>query len=474
MEQLSLIDLMHATGGHLSSVAAPDRIVDQISTDSRTLQPGSVFWALRGPTHDGHAFIPQAMECGAALCVADASYVPASTVPTLIVDDTSHALMDLARWYRTTLDALVIGLTGSVGKTTTRDLIHVALASEFEGIRSRKNFNNTIGLPLSLLDADHRHEFIVLEMGAARIGDIAELAAIASPEVGVITAIGPAHLESFGSLQGIIQGKGELLESLPPTGFAVLPGDDPILRQMADRAPCPVIFVGEGDDNHLRATRVRASFEGLQFRVDGVDFSVPVCGRHHLSNALCAIAIAREIGVRLPSVAQGLERFAPIEGRTRLKQIGSWTVIDDTYNASPLSVAAACRMLPDLELPGLGRRVLVLGDMRELGSTADLEHRRIGELAAQLNIDLVVACGNHADDVARGAEAGGMDPHCIAAAGDQETMKAVLDCWLEPGDVILVKGSRVTRMERIVEWLAERAAIEEALRGSTETRRHCA
>jgi len=472
MEQLSLLDLMQATRGQLSAAASLDQPIDQICTDSRSLQPGSIFWALRGETFDGHDFLPQAMARGASVCVVDAAHADAATGPTLVVKDTGKALMDFAAWYRGTLDALVIGLTGSVGKTTTRDMIHVALASEFEGIRSRKNFNNTIGLPLSLLDADHRHEFIVLEMGAARIGDIAELAAIASPEVGVISAIGPAHLQTFGSLNNIIQGKGELLESLPTSGFAVLPGDDMILRQMADRAPCPVIFVGEEDDNHLRATRVRASYEGLSFRVDGVDFMVPVCGRHHLTNALCAIAIAREIGVNLQSVAQGLERFEPIDGRSRLRTIGSWTVIDDTYNASPLSVAAACRMLPDLELPGIGRRVLVLGDMRELGSAANEEHRRIGELAASLKIDLVVACGNHADEVARGAEAAGMDSHSIAAAPDLETVKAVLDCWLEPGDVILVKGSRATRMERVLEWLTERARLETAMRG--EQRRYCA
>ena len=478
MEQLSLHELIQATGGCIAGSAASDLSIQRISTDSRNLAPGSVFWALRGETHDGHDFIPQALERGAALCVADASRAAAASVslssgPLLLVRDTNAALMDLARWYRSTLDALVIGLTGSVGKTTTRELIHLALASEFEGIRSRKNFNNTIGLPLSLLEADHRHEFVVLEMGASRVGDIAELAAIAAPEIGVVTAVGPAHLTTFGDLNGVIRGKGELLECLPSTGFAVLPGDDMLLRQMADRAPCPVIFVGEADDNHLLASRVHASYQGLQFRVDGVDFSIPVCGRHHLTNALCAIAIAREIGVRLSSVAQGLECFEPIEGRTRLREIGPWTVIDDTYNASPLSVAAACRMLSDLEVPGIGRRILVLGDMRELGESAGLEHRRIGELAAHLKIDLVLACGNHADDVAAGAESAGMDPHCIAAGPDLETMKAVLDCWLEPGDVILVKGSRVTRMERIVEWLVQRAALEETLRGDYR-RRHCA
>jgi UDP-N-acetylmuramoyl-tripeptide--D-alanyl-D-alanine ligase len=472
MEHVSLHDLMLATGGRLSAVPSPDSTVQQICTDTRQLKRGDVFWALQGEQYDGHDFIAQAFDRGAAFCVAS-SNTRVPTGPALLVPDTGSALMQFAKWYRGTLDALLIGLTGSVGKTTTRDLIHVALASEFEGIRSRRNFNNTIGLPLSLLDADHRHEFIVLEMGASRIGDIAELAAVASPEIGVVTAIGPAHLKTFGSLEAIIQGKGELLESLPFTGFAVLPGDDPILRQMADRAPCPVIFVGEGDDNHLQATRVRASFEGLQFRVDGCDFTVPVYGRHHLSNALCAIAIAREIGVRMNSVAQGLERFEPIEGRSQLKTIGQWTVIDDTYNASPLSVSAACRMLPDLELPGIGRRVVVLGDMRELGASAAFEHRQIGELIANLKIDLVVACGDHADDIADGAEAAGMDSHCIAAAPDQETMKAVLDCWLEPGDVVLVKGSRATRMERIVEWLKDRAAIEDGLRGQQQ-HRHCA
>lgn len=472
MEHVSLHDLMLATGGRLSGVSSPETTVQQVCTDTRQIKRGDVFWALKGEQYDGHNFIAQAFERGAAFCVAsNEAVIP--TGPALIVPDTGTALMQFAQWYRGTLDALVIGLTGSVGKTTTRDLIHVALASEFEGTRSRKNFNNTIGLPLSLLEADHRHEFIVLEMGASKVGDIAELASIATPEIGVVTAIGPAHLRTFGSLEAIIQGKGELLESLPSTGFAVLPGDDAILRQMADRAPCPVVFVGEGDDNHLQATRVRASYEGLQFRVDGCDFTVPVYGRHHLSNALCAIAIAREIGVRMVSVAQGLERFEPIEGRSRLRSIGQWTVIDDTYNASPLSVAAACRMLPDLELPGLGRRVVVLGDMRELGETAAVEHRRIGELIANLKIDMVVACGEHADDIADGAESAGMSSHCIAAAPDQETMKAVLDCWLEPGDVVLVKGSRATRMERIVDWLKDRAAVEDALRGE-QPHRHCA
>lgn len=473
MERLSLQDLMHATGGQPVAAPSTDQPFDRVCIDSREVRPGDIFWALKGERHDGHDFIPQAFERGAALCVVSQSRDETISGPRLIVKDSLAALGRFGRWYRGTLEALVIGVTGSVGKTTTRDLIHAALASEYEGVRSRKNFNNLIGLPLSLLDIEHQHEFAVLEMGASREGDIRALADIALPEIGVVSAIGPAHLESFGSLEGIIRGKGELLESLPPTGFAVLPGDDPVLRQMADRAPCPVIFVGEGDDNHLRATGVQASFEGLRFKVDGCEYDVPVIGRHHLTNVLCAIAIAREIGVRPQSLVQGLSYFQPMEGRCHLQAIGTWTVIDDTYNASPKSVAAACHTLHELEIPGIGRRILVLGDMRELGQTATAEHERIGTLAARLKIDLLLACGRHADDIARGAEAAGMASHRIAAASDIEAVKAVLDCWLEPDDVILVKGSRVTRMERIVEWLRERAALEATLRGFTP-RRHCA
>ncbi len=473
MERLNLSDLIDATGGQWAVSPTADLSFARVCIDSREVRPGDLFWALQGEHCHGHDFIPQALERGAALCVTSHSRGESTGGQTLLVDDPLAALGRLSRWYRSTLETLVIGVTGSVGKTTTRDLIHAALASEFEGQRSHKNFNNLIGLPLSLLDIEHQHEFAVLEMGASRPGDIRELAEIAIPEIGVVTAIGPAHLASFGSLDAIIQTKGELLECLPSTGFAVLPGDDPILRQLADRAPCPVIFVGEGDDNHLQATRVQASFEGLRFHADGVEFDVPICGRHHLTNVLCAIAIAREIGVRSESLVQGLSYFQPIEGRCNLKRIGSWTVIDDTYNASPKSVAAACQMMRDLELPGIGQRIVVLGDMMELGPAAADEHEQIGALVAQLGIELLLACGSHADDIAHGAERAGMAPHRIAAAPDLETAKAVLDCWLEPGDTLLVKGSRATRMERIIDWLRDRASLEMTLRGDA-TQRHCA
>jgi UDP-N-acetylmuramoyl-tripeptide--D-alanyl-D-alanine ligase len=473
MERLSLRELVDATGGHLRDVDASNVQFDRITIDSRTSMRGDVFWALQGERHDGHDFVVQAQAQGATLSVVSSHRAASVPGPKLVVNETLVALGRFASWYRSQIDSLVIGVTGSVGKTTTREMIHAALSSQFKGIRSDRNFNNRIGLPLSLFSVETQHEFAVLEMGASEVGEIQTLCQIAQPEIGVVTAIGPAHLQTFGSLAAIIQTKGDLLEALPSCGFAVLPGDDPALRQMADRAPCPVIFVGQGDDNQIRATRVEVNAGHLRFRCEGNDFDIPVTGRHALTSALCAIAIGLEIGIQPRSLAGGLANFKPAAGRCELIRIGPWTVIDDTYNASPLSVAAACQLLRELVLPGLGQRLLVLGDMRELGETAVAEHERIGNLAGQLRFDRLLVCGEHADDVARGAEQSGMQSHQIAAAADAETLLAVLDCWLEQDDVLLVKGSRATRMERVVAWLKDRAKWDGRLRGS-EQQRFCA
>ena len=470
MDRFSLRDLMQVTGGRLRDVDSADARFDRISIDSREINSGDVFWALKGENHDGHDFAKEALERKARLCVISKDRADFVTGASLIVDETLAALGRFARWNRGRLDALVIGVTGSVGKTTTRELIFAALSGQYHGIRSRKNFNNLIGLPLSLLDLDPSHDFAVMEMGASQIGDIQELCDLARPEVGVITAVGPAHLQSFGSLANIIQTKGELLEQLPPNGFAVLPGDDQVLRQMADRAPCPVIFVGQGEDNQIRATKIEAFAGSLRFHCEGCDFDIPVNGRHTLSNALCAIAIGLELGISTRVLASGLTQFTPAPGRGSMVQIGPWTVIDDTYNASPLSVAASCRLLKEIVVPGVGQRLLVLGDMRELGSSAVLEHERIGYLAAELRLDRLLVCGDFAGDVARGAKRNGMNAHQIAATNDTDTLLAILDCWLEPCDLLLVKGSRSTQMERVIDWLKSQADLPQRLQPSGQIR----
>lgn len=473
MERVSLHQLRAAVGGRVVGADA-EVWFDGISVDSRTIRQGEAFWALPGERHDGHDYISEAQRRGAVLCVAEENRLNDISGPTLLVPCTLTALGEWARWTRQQHDALVIGVTGSVGKTTTRELIYSALRGQFQGIRSQRNYNNEVGLPLTLLDLRRDHEFAVLEMGAGRIGDIRRLTEIAQPEIGVVTAIALAHVQGFGGEREIIQGKGELLESLPRGGFAVLPGDDPKLRGMAVRAACPVLFVGEHENNHLRAREVVAQRDSLSFTVDHHRYEVPITGRHALSNVLCAIAIAREVGLRASVIEEGLRTFRPVAGRSHVMQIGLWMVIDDTYNANPGSMTAACRLLTEIDFGKVNKRLLIVGDMLELADEALPAHRRLGEEAARAGVDRLLACGDHAADVLDGAMHAGMKSHHIAGCRELDPLLAVLDCWLEPNDVLLVKGSRGMRMERVIEWLRERAAQESEENTPRWPRRACA
>ncbi|HUQ72593.1 MAG TPA: UDP-N-acetylmuramoyl-tripeptide--D-alanyl-D-alanine ligase [Planctomycetaceae bacterium] len=456
MERIGWHDLATATQGRLVP-AGVWGACERISTDSRDIQPGDVFWALPGVKFDGHDFATNAVQQGAKLVVCRSDRSAGIPGSRLVVDDPLKALSRLAAWYRKRLETLIIGVTGSVGKSTTKELLFAALSPQFTGLRSPASFNNAVGLPKSLLAIEPDHEFAVLELGASRRGEIRDLAAVAQPEIGVITAIAKAHLETFGGMEGVIAAKGELLAALPETGFAVLPGDDPVTRGMASRARCRVLFVGEGADNDLRGEDVIAGAD-LRFVADGESFRVPIAGRQHLTNALLAIAVAREVGVPLDLVADGLSTFQPLPGRCRTLTAGPWTVIDDCYNASPLAVEAACRLLAGPTWPLAARRYLVLGDMRELGATAADEHRAIGRLCGELGLAGVLAFGDHATDVAAGANRSGLPPGRLVATRSLDVLLAVLDCWLEPGDVVLVKGSRAMQMERVVDWLQSRAA----------------
>ncbi len=436
--------------------AAPTRLLGPIKTDSRQIEPGDVFWAFVGTRVDGHAYIEEARKRGAALVVVQRGHPLEFVGPRLVVDDSLLAIQRVAAAYRRRQAALIIGVTGSVGKTTTRRLIHAALSAQFCGTQSPGNFNNHLGLPMSLLAIEPDHEFAVLELGASQVGEIRDLAEIAQPEVGVITSIGKAHLDGFGSVAGIIQGKGELLEALPPTGFAVLPGDDPTTLGMASRAACRVITVGEGLNNAVRAERVLLSPGRLSFLVEGQEYALHLHGRHQLSNALLAIAIGREIGLSHAVMATELAGYEPEAGRGAWRKLGVWTVIDDTYNASPTSVVAAIEALA-MTAPQHAPRYAVLGDMLELGTAAVAEHEAIGRRIAELKLDGLLACGDYASSLARGAQAAGMPAGRIVSATQLDVLEAVLDCWLDPAAVILVKGSRGARMERVINWLEEQA-----------------
>lgn len=462
MEPVSYFQLISATRGTAHGLPDPDDQFNRVTIDSRQVEPGDVFWAIVGEQHDGHDFIAEAEARGAACCIVNAGQPHAGQGPQIAVGDTLQALADFAGWYRLQRDALVIGVTGSVGKTTTREMIYAALSEEHQGICSEKNYNNEVGLPLTLLRLENEHTFAVLELGARKIGDIRKLVEIAQPEIGVITAIAPCHLETFGSLQGILQAKGELFEALPKSGFAILPGDFEVTRSLKSRAACPVIMVGAQSQNQLKATNVEVGLQKLRFKVGNQQYEIAVTGRHYLGPALCAIAVAREIGMKADDIARGLKSFKPVEGRCHVDVLGPWLVIDDTYNASPAAMQAACELLSDLKPADwtLSRRILVVGDMLELGPDSATYHREVGMCAAGSGVDFLLAVGQHAGDVVAGALSAGASKYSVAEFRDVESLCAILDCCLEPSSAVLVKGSRGMKMERVIEWIKKRADEE--------------
>lgn len=449
MQPITVTDFLTATGGWAINFEAEPFCVEKIATDSRAVRPGDVFWAITGERHDGHNFIEEAARRGAVACVGELERIQTTSLPTVGVECSRRALARFANWYRMRQEALVIGVTGSVGKTTTRQLIHTVLSRRFSGVQSPQNFNNELGLPLSLLEINPEHEFAVLELAAARPGDIRALCEIALPEVGVLTRIAPAHLAEFGDLEAITRTKGELLEALPRSGFAVLNGDDERVRSLQHVPGCPTFLVGEQPHNDLVAIDIEVRNERLEFSVDGVRFELPSVGRHNLTAALAAIAVGVELEMTTDEIWEGLQQFSAPPGRGRIETVGNWTIIDDTYNASPASMQAACQTLSGWQTRG--QRILIAGDMLALGEASAHYHEQFGLQVAACGIDRLLVLGQDAQTAADQACAAGMDAGCIGACQDIDTLKLHLQLWLSPHDVVLVKGSRAMQMERVIE-----------------------
>ena len=458
MIELALCDLVHEIGGDLClgtmpPVAGEDTPVGRIVTDSRQVEEGNVFWALVGPNHNGTDYVDEAFARGASGVVAQSRHVePWAGRWSVKVEDTQQALWQLAAAIRYRFTGKVIAVTGSVGKTTTRAMIHHVLRGSLDGTCSPGNFNNHIGLPLSMLAWDPLNDYAVVELGASARGEIDALASLCQPHIGVITCIGEAHLGGFGSQKAIAQAKGELLTSLPEDGWAVLGGDDPWLRKLSSQSPASVIFAGRSGDSDILATDVCYRQGELEFAVEDCQFRIPVWGRHFLTSALAAIAVGRTFELTLEEIAESLSRFEPLAQRCHVMQKQGVTIIDDTYNASPTAARAALEVLRDMD--NTGRRIVVVGDMAELGSTSDVWHNQLGEQTVTVcGADVVIACGEYSKAVLAGAYDAGLpkqDGHCFP---NTAAAQLYLSTVIRPGDAVLVKGSRRMQMETIVAGL---------------------
>lgn len=437
------------TGGQILHNGT-DVALSGFSTDSRSLQAGDLFIPLRGEHFDGHDYLTQAVRHGAAACLSE-DVVAGLTIPVIQVRDTLQALGDLAHAVRQRFGGPVVAITGTSGKTTTKEMLAAILARTGPGLKSAGNFNNLVGVPLTLFGLCPDHRWAVVEMGMSARGEITRLAQITAPQLGIITNIGAGHLEKLGGISGVARAKGELFIQLPAGGTAIVNADDPQIGQLPLANGVRRVLFGLSPEAQVRASAISAADGTVAFTLHlpsaEAAVQLPVPGRHNVQNALAAAAAAWVLEVSLEDIVAGLAEFKPCPGRMELVKLADDVlVIEDSYNANPLSMRAALDALQDLGRPG--RRIAVLGDMLELGQAARELHFEVGALVA-MRADWLFTLGELAREIAAGAAAGGLAAGRIATAATVEELVARLRAVLQPGDRLLIKGSRGMRMERV-------------------------
>jgi len=458
METIALRQLLDAVDGKLlGPFRELDTPISQVNTDSRSMQPGALFIPLVGERFDGHAYISPALEGGAAGCLTALDWDECRPDKFYVkVADTQKALQDLAVWYRKQFPIPFIAVTGSVGKTTAKDMLAAVLGVKYKVLKTEGNFNNDIGLPLTLLRLSREHQAAVIEMGMDQAGQIDCLAGMVEPDVGVITNIGDAHIEHLGSRENIFKAKCELLPRIKQDGLVILNGDDGFLSTLRGRTPVPAVFCGKG--------------EGLEYRAqvtggDGVshihcrlttpkmdrELKIPALGEHMIYPTLYAAAVGERFGLTPDEIEEGLSQFAPTRMRMNiLHRANGITILDDTYNANPQSMRAAISVLEDSRGSW---KAAVLGDMLELGPFAPALHTGVGECLGKSGVDCLVAVGEQAERIAQGARDTGVPVvyHCA----NKDAAKPILPKIVRPDSTILVKASRGMALEELTAALLE-------------------
>jgi len=451
---LTLHEATDAMRGHWA-VPPADLRVERVCTDTRAIEPDSLFFAIRGPRFDGHDFVASALENGAVGAVVESTNgIPASLVGSgrlIVVDDSVVALGRLATWYRRTVAAQVIAVFGSNGKTTTKDLIRRVLSRKFAGCAARASFNNAIGVALTLLSVQPADAFVVAEIGTNHPGEIAALARMARPDYAVVTSIAEEHLEGFGDIEGVAAEEFSFLPLM--TGRSIVVVSDQAAAYLPKRhnPPYRLLTYGFDDGVDLQATVPRPLPVGQQFAVNGrFEYRLPLIGRHNAANALAAIAIGTCFRMEHRDIAGALADAEGPPMRLTRRRLGSLTLINDAYNANPGSMKSALRSLEDLEASEFGRRIVILGDMRELGVAAARCHEEVGREAGRSSATVIIGVGAFARHVADGAVSTAGTRKRIYAYPTLEALEYKLPDLLRPGDQVLLKASRGVGLERII------------------------
>lgn len=450
-------------GGKTAYCERGDDIIASVSTDTRTIKDGALFFALRGENSDGHRYVKTAIEAGAVCCVVNEDFVIPDGLPCIKVKDTSEALLDFACAYRREFNIPVIAVTGSVGKTSTRGMLASVLSQKYKTLATEGNFNNEIGVPHTLFRLDSTHEIAVVEMGMNHFGELSRITAAALPDTAVITNVGEAHIENLGSREGILKAKLEILEGLNHGGTVVLCGDNDMLWSINGTLDFETIYCGAenklcdlvAEDIHTGADGTEFTFKYGSKKYTAV-ISVP--GFHHVYNALAAIVTATKYNVPMNDILKGIKEFTTDGMRQAVVKTGDRTIIKDCYNANPTSMRSGLEVLSlyEIDKEKGGKKIACLGDMLELGAISDEAHKAVGESVVRYKADVLLTVGEKAKLIAEGAKAAGMAEDKIHSFDTNAEVCMAADDLFKPGDVMLLKASRSMKLEEIADCLEKK------------------
>lgn len=455
MKNMTLGNIADACGGiYHGTEAAKEKTIAEITTDSRKAGKDSLFVAIKGERVDAHKFIPAVFKQG-ALCVISEQELEAPAGAYIQVESSLQAIKDIAEFYRKQLDIKVVGITGSVGKTSTKEMIASVLSEKYRVLKTLGNFNNELGLPLTVFRLREEDEIAVLEMGISHFGEMHRLSKIARPDICVITNIGQCHLEFLGDRDGILKAKTEIFDYLAPAGTIVLNGDDDKLATLQEVKGIQPVFFGIDSDRMISATQIHSlGLKGIACRIctgqGDFDVTIPIPGYHMVYNALAGTAVGLSLGMTTEEIKRGIEKLESLSGRFHIIETDNYTVVDDCYNANPVSMKASLKVLGD----ALGRKVAILGDMGELGENEQQLHEEVGVAAGQQGIQLLICVGSLSEGMARAAKETNPQMEVIHKQTLEEAIDSLQQC-LKQEDTILVKASHFMHFEKIVEVLTK-------------------